>query len=174
MPHVENVFSMCMGAESGEIEFGGYDRTRMLAEPAYTSIVSKLYYTVALSGINVNGSDIPLTSEKNATTVASVIDSGTNSIYLSPSAYAAMIATLRQITCPIWPKGVLCDPEGNLLTVGADQCMYMRDSDFAQLPDITYSDTLLQHITLFLFVFFCLFSFSSTSLWLVYKAIITH
>ncbi len=153
MPHVENVFSMCMGAESGEIEFGGYDRTRMLAEPSYTSIVSKLYYTVSLSGINVNGTAIPLTSDKNntsTTTVASVIDSGTNSIYLSPSAYAAMIDTLRQITCPIWPKGILCDPEGNLLTVGDDQCMYMRDSDFAQLPDITY---------VYVVFFFALFSF---------------
>ncbi|CAL8469579.1 g9120 [Coccomyxa elongata] len=63
---------------AGELAFGTIDATRYVGKLTYTPVVEKKYWTVALSGVQISGTDVSVA----ATRV--VIDSGTSAILLGP------------------------------------------------------------------------------------------
>ncbi|BDA44683.1 Cathepsin E-B [Coccomyxa sp. Obi] len=69
---------------AGELAFGTIDATRYVGKLTYTPVVEKKYWTVALSGVQISGTDVSV----DATRV--VIDSGTSAILLGPDDSAAI------------------------------------------------------------------------------------
>lgn len=90
-----DIFSLQMCDVGGYIWFGGFDPASMTATPNYTPIVSSAAnpgYFVNVADISLGGTSIGVDASKLG---PMVVDSGTNALYLTKSAYAGFVPELQ-------------------------------------------------------------------------------
>lgn len=82
---IADVFATELRDDGGTLWLGGYDVTRMTAEPRYTPLLRGAYtsYAVALTSIRVEGTTVPVASAEHDRTV---IDTGASAFLLTRSA----------------------------------------------------------------------------------------
>ncbi|CAL8466769.1 g6305 [Coccomyxa elongata] len=102
---------------AGEVQFGGMNIARYIGDVAWTPVVEKSYWNVALSGAKVNGNWVSL----GATTA--IMDSGTTAILVSATDAAAIHAGI---------PGVVYDRQGGYYRITGG-C-----SSLSSLPNIAF------------------------------------
>jgi len=132
---VDNVFSLCISDQGGEVTLGGIDYTKFSGNIAYTDITLEAWYCVSMEDLLVNGKSVGVDSSVY-NKYHTIVDSGTTLFYIPQRAYNAMM-TLMKANCSSQSLKGICDNDSGFLACQSG--VSLTQSQIDEYPSLTVS-----------------------------------